>query len=469
MKEGKWERRWRNLVAPTELPGVWQRKDGGHLVRAKVTDPSTKARREIRRVLPHMGKGSAYKWLQDEIKRVKAGGGRSPQAPKTRFADYAVSLLEKKTGKAGRIKSAKSRERWVYTLVHIIEGTEDVPGLGAYFIEEIRPRHLAAWRDGLARLVERNKFKPTTINGWFSIMRVIFKAATWELQLPQNPMDGVENFDTSTHSTYTVEEPNSLSPEEARVFLEAMQLLYPQHYAMTYVAVATGLRPSSLRPLRRKGPEPDVLWDTKELLIRRSQTVGDEVMQKTKTGIKQRIALPDEVMAVLKWHVDTQLSTPEMQASDLLFPSVLGGFRSPTVLNKPFADVAERIGLGKKFTQRGLRRTFNDLARAAQIESMVTKKISGHQTDAMVERYSTVRVKEQQDAIRALMATMDEKPDEPTAKDDKPKADEATAEAKHADAEPSACGSNSVAGVPPCPVTQTEAEQPSAEGARHPS
>lgn len=432
MKEVKWERRWRNMVAPTDLPGVWQRKDGGHLVRAKVTDPVTKTRREIRKVLPHMGKASAYKWLQDEIKRVRVGGGRSPQAPKTRFADFAVSLLEKKVGKAGRIKSAKTRERWVYTLTHLIEGTENIPGLGAYFIEEIRPRHLAEWRDGLARLVDEGKFKPTTINGWFSILRVIFKAATWELQLPQNPMDGVENFDTSTHATYTVEEPNSLSPEEARVFLEAMQLVHPQHYAMTFLAVATGLRPSSLRPLRRKGPEPDVLWDTKELLIRRSQTLGDEVMAKTKTGIKQRIALPEEVIAVLKWHVDTQLTTPEMQASDLLFPSVLGGFRAPSVLNKPFADMAERIGLGKKFTQRGLRRTFNDLARAAQIETMVTKKISGHQTDAMVERYSTVRAEEQQGAIRRLIATMNDE-----AKADEPKANEATAEAKHAEVESS--------------------------------
>jgi integrase len=260
-----------------------------------------------------------------------------------------------------------------------------------------------------------------------------------------------------------------LSPQEAGVFLEAMQLLYPQHYAMTYVAVATGLRPSSLRPLRRKGAETDVLWETNEILIRRSQTVGAEVMTKTKTGLKQRIALPEEVMAVLKWHVDTQVTTPEMQASDLLFPSVLGGFRSPTVLNKPFADVAERIGLGKKFTQRGLRRTFNDLARAAEIESIVTKKISGHQTDAMVERYSTVRAEEQQGAIRRIMATMAEQPEETTTKAVQTEQEAARPTAKAMPDEPSDCGTNSVGGVPAPPVKQTETEQPSTEGARLPS
>jgi hypothetical protein len=33
-------------------------------------------------------------------------------------------------------------------------------------------------------------------------------------------------------------------------------------------------------------------------------------------------------MAVLKWHVKTQLETPEQRESDLLFPSIKGGFRT---------------------------------------------------------------------------------------------------------------------------------------------
>jgi hypothetical protein len=73
--------------------------------------------------------------------------------------------------------------------------------------------------------------------------------------------------------------------------------------------------------------------------------------------------------------VDTQLTTPEQQESDLLFPATTGGFRAPTVLNKPFDDVTKHIELGKAFTQRGLRRTFNDLARAARVESIITRSI----------------------------------------------------------------------------------------------
>jgi hypothetical protein len=55
--------------------------------------------------------------------------------------------------------------------------------------------------------------------------------------------------------------------------------------------------------------------------------------------------------------------------------------------------------LNKQITPRGMRRTFNDLARAANVEALVTKSISGHQTDRMREHYSTVSPDEQRRSI----------------------------------------------------------------------
>mgnify|MGYP005859377719 CR=1 FL=1 len=134
-----------------------------------------------------------------------------------------------------------------------------------------------------------------------------------------------------------------------------------------------------------------------------TRTLGDEVMATTKTKRRYAIDLPEEAMQVLRWHVETQLDTPEMQESDLLFPSVTGKFRAATVLNKPFADVAEMIGLGKRFTQRGLRRTFQDLARAAQVEGIVTRSISGHATERMQKHYSTVDGAEKRTALAKVI------------------------------------------------------------------
>jgi integrase len=207
------------------------------------------------------------------------------------------------------------------------------------------------------------------------------------------------------------------------VFLTALRELYPQHYAMGFLGLATGLRPSSLRPLRRRGETPDVLWDQQRLLVRRSQTRGEEVMNRTKQGTRYSIHLPDDVMSVLRWHVETQLVTPEQQESNLLFPSVTGGFRAPTVLNKPFEAVSEAIGLGHRFTQRGLRRTFNDLARTACVEGIVTRSISGHATERMQHHYSTVRSDEQRASIARvidLMTARDRSADDPEKQPDPP-------------------------------------------------
>ena len=210
-------------------------------------------------------------------------------------------------------------------------------------------------------------------------------------------------IDTSEHATYTEEEPNALEPDKVSEFLACMREVYPQHYAMTFLGFATGLRPSSLRPLRRKGPAPDVRWDEGVILVRRSHSLGDEVMDTTKTKLRQRISVPLDVIEVLADHVKTQLTTPEQIGSDLLFPAADGGYLGEHCLRKPFAKVGALIGLEMSFTPRGLRRTFNDLARTARVEALVTKSISGHLTDRMREHYSTVHPVEQRESIGAVL------------------------------------------------------------------
>jgi integrase len=147
-----------------------------------------------------------------------------------------------------------------------------------------------------------------------------------------------------------------------------------------------------------------IFWSSVGVVLPVIVTGDDfDVMETTKTGLRQRITVPPELMAVLRWHVETQLVTPEQQASDLLFPREDGGFRSESCLKKAFDVVGGLIGLKKKFTPRGMRRTFNDMCRTANVEGIVTKSISGHQTDRMKEHYSTVSPIEQRESIGRVM------------------------------------------------------------------
>ena len=176
---------------------------------------------------------------------------------------------------------------------------------------------------------------------------------------------------------------------------------------MLYLGLVTGLRPSTLRPLRRRGEECDVQWDQGRFLVRRSHSLGEEVMRTTKQKRRYAIDLPTEAMEVLRWHVATQLETPEQEDSDLLFPSITGGFRTQKVLNVPIAEVAAQLGITKHLTQRALRCTFNDLARAAQVNDLVTRSISGHLTEQMQHHYSTVNGAEQRAALAKVIRLVD--------------------------------------------------------------
>jgi integrase len=405
-----WVKRWKRLIRPTRTPGIYELKEGGHLVRARVVDPTTGQQREIKKVMPQASEAQALEWLDQERDRIRAGLVLV-QPARQRFADFAVSLLERKIKKL-EIRSSAGKSRWTHTLQHLIAGTTSdddklrATGFGEFFLDQLRPQHVEAWKESIAEFITAGLYSPHSANGWLSVLRVIAKAAKRELGLSELFTDGVTNFDTTECATYSEEQPNSLAPEDVPRFLSKLLELYPQHFAMTFLGLATGLRPSSLRPLRRRGDEPDVLWEKKRLLVRRSQTHGTEVLNRTKQRTRYAIDLPAEVLDVLEWHVRTQLTTPEQWDSDLLFPSVTGSFRSACVLNKPFADVAEEIELGYVFTQRGMRRTFQDLARAAQVESLVTRSISGHATERMQHHYSTVRSEEQRSSIGKVIGLM---------------------------------------------------------------
>ena len=274
------------------------------------------------------------------------------------------------------------------------------------FVDKIASAHIEVWKEEVAELIGAGDYAPTTANGWLAILRVIMKAAKRQFALPTLATEGVEGFDESEHSTYSEEEPNALLPHEVPLFLAKLRQMHPAHFAMVYLGLVTGLRPSSLRPLRRRGDEPDVRWEIGRLLVRRSHTYQDETMRTTKQKRRYAIDLPPEAVEVLRWHVDTQLRTPEQQDSELLFPATTGGFRSSCVLNKPLAEVADELELGKKITQRALRRTFNDLARAAAVSDLVTRSISGHQTERMQHPYSTVNGGEQRAALTKVIALL---------------------------------------------------------------
>lgn len=389
--DATWVMRWKMQVSAEPcLPGVYLRKDGGFVVRSRIVNPRTGKMIELLKALPDLNdQREAYAWLQAERSRVRDEATQKKQSI-PRYAGYATSVLERKIT-SGEIKSEASREKWTFALEKLIKGTKGVPGFGPFYIDQIRHADVIAWRTGIGQLVTSGIYKPNYVNDWLAIMRVVMKAAVAEFELPRDPMQGIRNFDKALYRTYTREQPNSFLTPEVQKFVSWLKERFPQHFAYALVGLTLGQRECTLRPLRRGGPTPDFIASESLLLIRRSHTRGQIVANFTKTKRDQEIKLPPALVRVIQWHVDTQMTTDEMRASELLFPAEDGRLRGPTNLRKMFEAARIELGLNKKVTGRALRRTFQDLAREAEVDAVITRAISGHHGPAMTGLYSTAR------------------------------------------------------------------------------
>lgn len=202
-----------------------------------------------------------------------------------------------------------------------------------------------------------------------------------------------------------------------------MRNLHPQFFAMTALGFALGARPSSLRPLRRSGPEKDYNAENGELVLRRSHSrCGPEVMSVTKNGEDVTIILPPDLQEILRWHVEEQLAADDpddrkprvtrerMSKSELLFPAGrTGSFLSTTALRKPFESVSNAMKQATKgefkkvVTPKGMRRTNKDLMRAAGVRDIVAMAVSNHLNDEMHAHYSTVSEAEMTQAVAKVI------------------------------------------------------------------
>ena len=411
MKKEQWVRKWNSWVNPRPaLPGVYQRKEGGFLVRGRAIDPKTASMRQVVRNLPDLTEPEqARLWLKTELDSIRKGASRPTTREPERFATYAASLLRSKIEKR-QICSSKTEEKWLITLRHLFglkddDGAIDVgiEGLGDIFVDKLTRTDIEAWRDSWEPRINVGEYAPTTVNDWLAVLRVITKKMKADYDLAVDPCADVEDVSAKGHRTYTFEQPNSLSVSELSAFFEIAWERYPQHFAVILLGSVTGLRPSSLYALRRSGDNADVKWDQGLLLIRRSRGIKGRVMEMTKTNHDQVIKIPDFVVSVLRWHVDKQLITRDMERSELLFPSEVGTFRRNSTLAKPFKAMTEALGLSKQISPKAMRRSFQDAMREAEVANVVVRSISGHLTEQMQQRYSTARSHEQESAIARII------------------------------------------------------------------
>lgn len=389
-----WFNRWGYLVTKTTAPGILRIKDGRWLLYAKVRGkPYTQV----------LSSDATQKDAEAERLVMIASKHGTVPSSKPSFGAYATSLFKLKRD-LGELSSAASIERWDTTIcLHLL------PAFGLLALEDVTREKIDLWKVAQKKLCDEGRLSVLTVNGWISILKVILRTAVSANKLVRDPTFKLPNLPTATHHTYTEEDPNSLNPVQRVEFMRAMRRLFPQFYAFTLLGFATGLRPSTLRAFRRKGPVVDILWDEKILRVRRANSRGQEVRETNKNGSRYTLPLPSELIDVLDWHVD-ELAGRRAAESDLLFPSKHATFQSRSALDKPFQAVSRAIHLPFTLTPRGMRRTFQDLARGGGFEKNVRKAVCGHESDEASTIYETISPEERLALVTMTTAALTAKP-----------------------------------------------------------
>jgi len=90
-------------------------------------------------------------------------------------------------------------------------------------------------------------------------------------------------------------------------------------------------------------------------------------------------------------------------ANGLMFPSTVGTYRTPNSLDAAWAKCLTAAQIGKRFTIHGLRYTFTDLVRLANVDAVVRRALTGHVTEEMQRHYSTVGLEEKRAAVAGVL------------------------------------------------------------------
>ncbi|HEU0037119.1 MAG TPA: tyrosine-type recombinase/integrase [Kofleriaceae bacterium] len=296
-------------------------------------------------------------------------------------AEYAWRWLARKVPNL----KPSTRYRYIDALRQICEG------LGDGRMADLTPGDVSDWFASLPR-----HLSAATCNGYLRVLRVMTRDAKADLRLVHWACDRVM---IRPPDRYTDEEPNALSASELGRMLVAMKEHEPAWYPLFSTMAMTGMRFGEASALQWK----DIDFEVGKISVRRNQVRGMIGTPKT-LGSTRTIPLVPELAAILQEHSRrVKAGAPEME---WVFPSASGKPHPSGVLRKPIQRVAAIIGLRKRITPHGLRRTLNTLAlEVAPAETI--RLIMGHVTSDMTTRYNAPSLDSRRDVLARVTAKIE--------------------------------------------------------------
>jgi integrase len=364
------------------LPGITSLGNGRYLIRVERKDPRTGKPVDVMRRVECNAIEEAVAEKARMQREIALGVG-----PKERvqLRTYAVSWL---TGRLPTLKPS-TRARYARDLdAHVL------PALGDYYLDALAAEDVLAWFKALAE-----SYAAATANGCLRLLKTVMADATVQHGLRCDPTARVRAVPDVRADELDSDEPvNLLSATEMGTFLGTLKERWPQWYALVFTQFATAARFGEVSALRWE----DIDEQRAVVKIRRAQWRG--IVSTTKTGRIKTVPLTDELRDVLReWRQEMVRRQHRHVGSGWLFPSRAGHpHHNASCMRKAFIDCLHLMGLERRFSSHGLRRTANDLLRRIATGE-VTRAITGHMTEAMTEHYSHVDATEKREAAEGML------------------------------------------------------------------
>lgn len=391
---------WMKRGTATRYPGVLRIDEKTLCIRVRTIDPRTGRKKDVSKLLEGVSPQEAAQKRTELLEAVKNPVGTTA---KVRVGDYAKSWIES--------KALKLDENTVRTYADALEN-HVLPALGDYYYDTLTSQDVQKWIDRAVmrgwvtesragarkkkQKPERRAYSRYSVAVWFRVFRTMTRDAMVALDLQRDPTLRVSLPEAPPEP----EESNSLTPEQLAAFLDTMRKHYLQHYALVVLLAYTGLRFCHGSALRWED------WDEEAGVIRlvRKQVRGKTGAVSRKKRAPKQFPVEPELAEVLRAHRRRLLvqQAPGLETG-WMFPSSTGSLRTPSSLHKAWERCLELAQIDKRFTVHGLRYTFTDLVRRANVDVVVRRALTGHVTEEMQRKYSTVGLDEKRAAVAGVI------------------------------------------------------------------
>ena len=311
-------------------------------------------------------KRDADQWY-DQVKRQKnfaKFGLKAASDKELLFLDYARSWMKDRVARYPMATWSTDDQR---LRDYLLPEFADIP------IAKITSKMIRAT---LKRITDEGKSIKTRTRVKALASKIFGDAFNEEL-IPFNPVLGIRFNDPRQGA----KKPETLSPEEAKEFLDAAQEIGEQHHVVALLGLTAGLRKSEMLALKKS----DIDFKNGLLHIqRRLELASHAIIDGTKGGrLETRIVpVPEFTAYILK------ISTKDYSNSDFVLRGRFGSYMSHRRLHAIVEEIANRAKV--KISAHGLRHTYGRtfVRNGGSIKAL--QAILGHSTSQQTDLYSNL-------------------------------------------------------------------------------